>query len=205
MKRFGLVSFALPFALLLGAGCHGVVQHIPTFGIKAQSPKAPAEMSFVSDDGKSSLAAFHIAYAKRGATRQELNPNFIITSFEYQTLKTSKDRLGDSDTLLLIFDVRGDDIMAERECAVVAQGGILHPAIVYPAMGFKRLNLATLADQVEIMLIPRVAGFEATVMSPPDEDKNKGPWVSVFTLPPPYSHLTLQGVKGFSHIKFDLN
>jgi len=115
MKRFKLISHALPFALLLGAGCHSVKQYIPAFSIKAWTHKAPAEMTFVSDDGKSTLTKFHVAYAKGGAIRQEQNPNNPMSWDELQALKTSESRLGDSDTLLLIFGIRGGAVSVGKD------------------------------------------------------------------------------------------
>jgi len=204
MKRFVLVPFALPFAFLVGAGCHVAAQQAQSSGaeaasaIKTPAPNAPAEMTFVSDDGKSTLASFHVVYGKRGATRGEQDRYNPMNFHQYQALKTSQDRLGDSDTLLLILDISGVMIAADKTWAVVAQGGAK-----YPAIGVGRLKPATPSDQVEFTPISGKTGFLGMLMPPSDADKSNGQWIWVFRLPPPSSHLTLKGVSAFSHVEFD--
>lgn len=197
MKRIGLYSFVLLSIFLVGAGCHSQAQHATASSANPKTPKAPAALSFVSDDGKSTLASFHIGYAKRGAIRVEQNPNSMISNTMLQALKMSNDRSADSDTLLLFFYTQGAQIYADKGLAVVTQEGTKHPAI-----GFCLLKPATPTVPVEINLISGFEGYAGSYMGP--TDKSTGLRIWAFPLPPAPSRLTVKGLGGFSHIEFDV-
>jgi len=199
MKRIGLLSFALITALLIGVGCHAFAQNAPApgpkpaSGAKTQAPKTPPGMSFVSDDGKSTLASFHVAYAKGGPALSINGP----TGKSVQLPEMSKDRLPDTDTLLLVFDIK-NWISVDPNTAVVAQDGTKYVLLqFYPAKPEPN------SGNGGMLIMSQYGTIMEFDLGPTENSANKT-FILNFRLPPPSSHLTVKGIEGFSHIEFDV-
>jgi len=105
--------------------------------------------------------------------------------------------LGDSDTLLLILDISGVMIAADKTWAVVAQGGAK-----YPAIGVGRLKPATPSDQVEFTPISGKTGFLG-MLCPFRRGQEQRAMDLGFSPAAAILALTLKGVSAFSHVEFD--
>lgn len=186
MNRTGVWSLALMSASMVWAGSLEAAQGTPAIDNTAKT-------SYVSDSGKSILASWHVRYAKKGEERLVDEPPYV--PYKVQTLKMSADRQADSDTLLLIFEVKGETVWVERsECFLASQDGT-----AYDWVGFGTLIPATSTGPADMqpLDVSTAAGLLPASTS-------GGAAFLAFRLPPRSSSLRLKGLKKFPPIAVDL-
>jgi hypothetical protein len=108
----------------------------------------------------------------------------------------SNDRQGDSDTLLLIFEIKGESVNIDHGSALIARN-----LTAYPFLGFGVLKPATSNGPAEITL--NREGFVSFELRPASKIHG-GAEILAFGLPPSSSNLVLKGLEGFSQVTVDL-
>jgi hypothetical protein len=107
----------------------------------------------------------------------------------------SDDRQADSDTLLLIFEIKGELLWFDRsKCVLAAQDGT-----EYDWVGFNGgLKSETPTGPVDMTLV----GLSRAIGMGPSETGEAA--MLAFRLPPPSSRPTLKGLKGFPPIPVEV-
>ena len=160
--------------------------------VSCSGPWAQKPMTFVADDGKSTIASFHIAYGKW----ENLSSK---TGEGIQALDITKDRSADADTLLLVFDL-DTWITLDSHPTVVAQDGTKYSLYRF----FAAKPEPNVGNGGSLVMSDSLGNVKALMIGVAGGPGPKT-WVLAFHLPPPSSHVSLNGIEGFSHIEFDLH